>query len=116
MIVKEVNSTNEGIFRVALPFHSHYCKNALEIRNTTVKMCQYLVKMVFISTRVFSSSLGSGHFKSWVPGWRIFGRSMKHFSNILWGHENIMGYETILLEKCLMKSLIKAEKLSDTKE
>ena len=63
---------------------------------------------------------GFGHFKSWVPGRRIFGRGKKLFSAISWGCENIlrailMGYKTILVEKILEENIDQRlkEKITD---
>ena len=64
-------------------------------------------------------SLGSGHFKSWVPGRRIFGRGMKLFPSLCGGTKILrailMGYKTILLEKILDEVIDQRlkEKLTD---
>ena len=43
---------------------------------------------VLVDDEYLLNELGSGHFQSWVPGRRIFGRGMKLFSTTLWGYEN----------------------------
>ena len=55
-----------------------------EFSSSVNKVNKAVAKVKTIGDRL---PLGSGHFQSWVPGRRIFGRGMKLFSAILWGYK-----------------------------